>query len=186
MSEVTFETGQLPRCPYCELKHVTDAKAQSADAGREKGLANLQKQIASQLGINPVEEYDKVRRMEHKVEDYITRLGEVKAELRQRRHEIEEMPYHEKKRLGLLSDNPDPDIFRRELGKETYVDIYHEKEECAASSFRVIKPNPEHLLTICCPLGEYSKEKERCQVGTMAQKLEHLHKIEIPIAPTPH
>ncbi|NVM23525.1 MAG: hypothetical protein HWN68_17300 [Desulfobacterales bacterium] len=64
---------------------------------------------------------------------------------------------------------------RRERGKEVYVDVYHEKEECHPSSFRVIKPNPEHLLTICCPHGQYDPVAGRCLTGTMAQKIEHLH-----------
>ncbi|MDH5689167.1 MAG: hypothetical protein OEZ48_15065, partial [Candidatus Bathyarchaeota archaeon] len=69
--------------------------------------------------------------------------------------------------------NPEP--IRVEHGKKVWVEVFHEKEECAPSSYRVIKPNPEHILTICCPKGQYGEAEGRCLVGTMAQKLEHLH-----------
>jgi len=60
-------------------------------------------------------------------------------------------------------------------GKKTYVEVFKPKEACDPRSFRVIKPNPEHILTICCPVGYWNPETERCDIGTMAHKLEHLH-----------
>jgi len=61
---------------------------------------------------------------------------------------------------------------RRERGEHVYVDVFHEKSECYPKTFRTIKPNPQHILTVCCPQAPVAG---RCPVGMMAQKLEHLH-----------
>jgi len=67
----------------------------------------------------------------------------------------------------------DPKPLRVEHGENVWVEVFHESEECHPGSFRTLVPNPEHRLTICCPRGQYGEE--RCLVGTMAQRLEHLH-----------
>ena len=80
-----------------------------------------------------------------------------------------------------MQENPAKPI-RVIRGKKTFVEVFREREECHPSSFRVIKPNPLHLLTICCPReGEYDPTTERCLVGTRPQKMEHLHRQPIPI-----
>ena len=80
MSEVTFETGEVPICPYCEMKHVTDAKAQS-EGHRKQLLSKIQKELAK-ITKTPLKDYEKVREMEHRLEDY-------QAHLRDLRHKIE-------------------------------------------------------------------------------------------------
>lgn len=69
----------------------------------------------------------------------------------------------------------DPKPIRVERGEKVWVEVFHESETCHPGSFRTLVPNPEHRLTICCPRGQYSEAEARCLVGTMAQRLEHLH-----------
>lgn len=80
MSDVTVETGEVPICPYCEMKHVTDAKAQS-EGHRKQLLSKIQKELAK-ITKTPLKEYEKVREMEHRLEDYQTYLRDL-------RHNIE-------------------------------------------------------------------------------------------------
>ena len=80
MSEVTFETGEVPICPYCEQKHVTDAKAQS-EGKRKRLLGKIQRELMK-ITKTPLKEYEEVREMEHRLEDY-------QAHLRSMRHNIE-------------------------------------------------------------------------------------------------
>jgi len=72
-------------------------------------------------------------------------------------------------------EEPDPEPIRVERGKDVWVEVFHESEECHKGSFRTTIPNPEHRLTICCPKGQFDEEAQRCLAGTMAQRLEHLH-----------
>jgi len=69
----------------------------------------------------------------------------------------------------------DPVPIRVERGEKVWTEVFHESEECQPGSFRTVKPNPEHLLTICCPRGQWGAAEGRCLTGTMAQRLEHLH-----------
>lgn len=69
---------------------------------------------------------------------------------------------------------------RIERGEKVWTEVFHEKEECHPSSFRVITPNPEHLGTVCCPMGQWDEEaaargERACLVSMMLQKMEHLH-----------
>jgi len=81
MSEVTFKTGEVPICPFCELKHVSDAKYQS-EGSRKKRLAQIQKELAKITGT-PLKTYEEIRKVEHKVEDY-------QSYLRSQRHKVED------------------------------------------------------------------------------------------------
>jgi len=67
-----------------------------------------------------------------------------------------------------------------EYGEHVWVerDVAITEEECHPESFRVIKPNPEHIITICCPLDHWDEQNQRCLVGTRAYKIEHLHPPE--------
>jgi len=67
------------------------------------------------------------------------------------------------------------DPLRVERGHDVWTEVYHEKEECDPRSFRTVKPNPEHIVTVCCPKGQYDEASQRCSVGTMGQRIEHLH-----------
>jgi len=81
MSEVTFKTGQVPICPYCELKHVSDAMYQS-EGSRKQRLAKIQKEL-SKITHTPLKTYEQIRKVEHKVEDY-------QSYLRGERHKVED------------------------------------------------------------------------------------------------
>jgi len=124
---------------------------------------------------------DPKERLEY--EDWIDRIREIrrKAHMRAKGIAVEEpkpfyldtMPiYLPRKEEEVEFSEP----VRVERGEKTYAEIYHEREECDPESFRVIKPNPEHVLTICCPKGQF--EAGRCVIGTMAHKIEHLHAEE--------
>jgi len=79
MSEVTYELGEIPICPYCEIKHVSDAVVHS-EGGRKKTLEKIQKDLAKMAGIN-IREYAKVREVEHQLEDYKTVLRDMRHKL---------------------------------------------------------------------------------------------------------
>jgi len=89
-------------------------------------------------------------------------------------------PYEEKK------SNPEDEETEVEFsepiaiirGKKTYTEVFHEPAECHPSSFRIIRPKAEHILTVCCPLGEWDESRpagQQCLASMFAQKLEHLH-----------
>jgi len=87
----------------------------------------------------------------------------------------------EKKALAIVEAGeklaPKPQV---EFGEHVWVErnVAIEEEECHPESFRVIKPNPEHIITICCPLEHWDEQNKRCLVGTRAYKIEHLHPPE--------
>jgi len=76
-----------------------------------------------------------------------------------------------------LAPAPKPEV---EYGEHVWVErnVAITEEECHPESFRVIKPNPEHIITICCPLDHWDEQNKRCLVGTRAYKIEHLHPPE--------
>lgn len=113
-----------------------------------------------------------------KYEDWIDFVREIRkfAHKRAKGIAVEPLPVKGMVPEAFLPHSSNPaEPIRVERGEKTWVEVFHEKEECERGSFRVVKPNPEHLLTICCPTGQYDKEAGMCLVGTMAQKLEHLH-----------
>jgi len=63
-----------------------------------------------------------------------------------------------------------------EYGKKTWVEHFAHPP-CEPRSHRVIKPNPQHILTICCPKGQFDRTVTPpiCRVATVRVKLEHLH-----------
>jgi len=63
-------------------------------------------------------------------------------------------------------------------GEHTWTEVYRHVEECAAGSFRSKKPNPEHIITFCCPYGKWDETLpagQQCLVGMTLQSLQHLH-----------
>jgi len=124
------------------------------------------------------------RDMEHHLEDLV-RVTKGKGErLRYEQwidfvREIRKYAHHLAKDIAVeplfeeqsKSSNPAKPI-RVERGKDVWVEVFHEKEECHPATFRVIKPNPTHVLTVCCSEAPVAG---RCPVAMMAQKLEHLH-----------
>jgi len=62
-----------------------------------------------------------------------------------------------------------------EVGKKVWVERPFPKEECDPRSFRVIKPNPEHIVTLCCAKGHWDEMAGRCAVSQEVEKIEHLH-----------
>jgi hypothetical protein len=65
-----------------------------------------------------------------------------------------------------------------EVGEKVWVEHITPKEACDPRSFRTVKPNPEHILTVCCPAGQYDEASGKCRVGVVGHKLEHLHPKE--------
>jgi len=75
------------------------------------------------------------------------------------------------------SDNPaEPiEVIR---GEKTWTEVFRPVEECHPSSFRVKKPNPEHIITFCCPRGQWDETLpagQQCTVGMTLHSLQHLH-----------
>jgi len=63
-------------------------------------------------------------------------------------------------------------------GEKTWTEVFRRPEECSPPSFRALKPNPEHILTVCCPTGKWDEtlpHGRQCTVGMTIQSLQHLH-----------
>jgi len=173
LSQVTADTGQLPICPYCELKHVTDAKAHS-EGSRKDRLTEIQRELGEVTGID-IPAYEGVREVEHKVEDYLTVLNADKTVLRSIRHKIEEG----EREMSESESNPrlEACTFRHEEVKPS--------EAFDPASFRTLCPEcpgarcsncPPELacasrVIIGCPSGQFVAG--RCQVGTETHVIYH-------------
>ena len=188
MSEVTVETGELPVCVNCQLKHAVgllhhlDPSMEKAKYGKTIGLIN---EIGEGLMMTSqeVQDFIDAYQLEHKVEDTLTVLRDL-------RHRIME---GSEKRFEALAEwhpwetsnpsNPvDPGIpkkcdFKKEPVKpKGYFD---------PDSFRTICPEcPERRCALCqpelacatriitgCREGEFVDG--RCQVGTEAHVIYH-------------
>jgi len=133
------------KCWECIEKHARDTEHHLEDVIRVS--TSPEERLKYEEWIDRVRE---IRRFAHKMaKDIITEKEEEK------------------------SGNPKKPI-RIERGEQIWTEIFHESYECHPATFRVIKPNPEHILTVCCPQAP-DPRTGLCPVSMIAQKLEHLH-----------
>jgi len=183
MSEITATTGKIPECPSCSLKHTTDAKHHSDFNPEIKAeLTKAQLKIANYMELSPekLKEYEKVRKVEHILEDYLTVLREL-------RHKIVKTCPHSN------PHNPNPKVEEREViieGKK-YLQRIEEvkpKEYFEEESFRTLAPKcplmrpelcPEEIrakttrVIIGCPKDQWDRERKLCKVATETHVVYH-------------
>ncbi|NQT07563.1 hypothetical protein HQ586_00650 [Candidatus Bathyarchaeota archaeon] len=183
MSEVTVETGELAVCVNCQLKHAVGL-LHHVDPSMEKEkyskTIELIKEISEGLMMTSqeVEDFIAVHHLEHKVEDTLTVLRDLRHKIMEgsaERFEALEEVGREMHNPG----NPIPEAceFTKEQVKpKGYFDPL---------SFRTICPEcPEGRCALCppdlqcatriitgCKSGEFVKG--RCRVGTEVHNIFH-------------
>lgn len=88
-AEITVEDGELPYCPDCQVKHAVDLLQHIDPAEKDKYFKALSivTNVASQVGMSKTqkEDYMKIRELEHKFEDAMTVLRDL-------RHKVQASP----------------------------------------------------------------------------------------------
>ena len=170
MSEITFETGKLPVCVDCQVKHAVDLKAHvEPDSPRYEEVSKVVEGIRKDLTMSPeqMKDYEKIRKLEHKLEDYMTVL-------RNKRREIQEETLPEEPK-----GNPIPEKCKFDA------EAVLPKEHFDPNSFKTLCPEcPQARCSLCppekacatrviigCKKGEFVKG--RCRVGTETHVIYH-------------
>jgi hypothetical protein len=205
MSEITFETGQLPKCVDCQIKHVVDLKAHidpELEPEKFKTVDKLAKQIGSELMMTESEliDFEKIREIEHKIEDYLTVLRDM-------RHKIQDLSYKRFEEASkkiepsrspleikeaskkIEASNPDERVGIGKLMEicEFTKELVKPKEYFDPKSFRILCPEcPEARCSLCppelacatrivigCKAGEWDAVAERCKIGTETHVIYH-------------
>jgi len=126
------------------------------------------------------------RDTEHHLEDAIRASNSDEERLKYERwidevREIRRYAHSQAKDIATdEGDNPgDPaepiEVIR---GEKTWTEVFRPIEECHPGSIRAKKPNPEHLITFCCPLDKWDETLppgQQCTVGMTLHSLQHLH-----------
>lgn len=190
MSEITVETGELAVCVNCQLKHAVGL-LHHVDPSMEKSKYDKTVELINEIreGLmmtsQEVEDFIAVNELEHKVEDALT----VLRDLRHKIMEGSEERFESMEKAGLLErlgsevNNPgNPEIPERcEFVKEPV----KPKGYFDPDSFRTICPEcPESRCSLCppelacatriitgCKEGEFIKG--RCRIGTEAHTIYH-------------
>lgn len=178
MSEITFETGEIPICVDCQIKHAVDLKAHTEPGSeRREKVAEVVEDIRRDLTMTPeqLQEYEKIRAVEHKIEDYLTVLRDM-------RHDLEEQTLPEELKPG----NPEPPRIGKLLEACSFEkEVVKPKEHFDPASFRTLCPEcPEGRCAYCPPelacatriiIGCPSEHFKGgvCQVGTQKHVIYH-------------
>jgi len=166
---VSQEPIGVMKCWECVEKHARDMEHHLEDIVREsRGVMRMKYE-------EWIDQIREMRRQAHQMAKGIDtgadweRLGETMRRIKEAGRKIAPSPEGE---FGEPLHKP-----KVEVGEHVWVerDVAITEEECDPKSFRVIKPNPQHIITICCPLNHFDEKAGRCLVGTRAYKIEHLH-----------
>jgi len=176
-------------CPYSTLKNLEDAYHHSPEFIREEVKA-LRDKLASQLEIN-VEEYSKIRRREHELEDKMKLEGTLSEQeleelkrLRQMRKELERGGCSGVVEPG---ENPNPGLAVEEQRCEWAVEVKRPREHFDERSFRTLCPEcPQMRCALCppekacatriiigCPKGYWDEKAQKCLVSTEVHVIYH-------------
>jgi hypothetical protein len=181
MSEATFYSGDINPCPYCTLKHITDASHHSSfDKEIQKTIEDLKKKLAEVTGID-LKDYEQIRKHEHILEDYLTVLREARKKLEPHRG-----------CSGII--NPEqyptnPDIIENptDVKCEWRKEEIKPKEYFHPESFRTLCPEcpmsrcalcPEEKacatrIVIGCPKEYWDEKEKKCKVSTEPHVIYH-------------
>jgi len=176
-------------CPYSTLKNLEDAFHHSPDFIKEDVKA-LRDKLASELEID-IEEYSKIRRREHELEDKLklegslseSELEELKR-LRQLRKQLERGGCE-----GVVNptENPNPGLASEEARCEWTVEVKAPREYFEEESFRTLCPEcPQGRCALCpperacatriivgCPKGYWDKERKICLTSMQVHTIYH-------------
>ena len=176
-------------CPYSTLKNLEDAYHHSPEFIQSE-IKALRDRLASELEIN-VEEYSKIRRREHELEDKLklegslseSELEELKK-LREMRKSIERGGCE-----GVVNpgENPNPSLSEEEEKCTWIVEVKRPREEFEEESFRTLCPEcPQARCALCppekvcatriivgCPKGYWDRERKVCLTSTQVHAIYH-------------
>jgi len=176
-------------CPYSTLKSLEDALHHSPDFIRPEVKA-LRDKLASQLEID-IEEYSKIRRREHELEDKLklegtlseSELEELKR-LRQLRKQLERGGCE-----GVINpgENPNPELSIEEQKCTWTVEVVNPREMFEEESFRTLCPEcPSARCALCptemacasriiigCPKGYWDSKTKRCLTSMKVHVIYH-------------
>lgn len=179
MSEVTFQSGDINPCPFCTLKHLTDASAHADfDEKIKATIESLRKDLAQATNID-LTKYDEIRKYEHILEDYLTVVREARKRLEPHRGcsgTIEGNP--EKHSENPAELNPQCTWTKEEFKPAEY---FHPE------SFRTLCPEcpmarcalcPPELacatrIIIGCKKEEWDPTTKRCRISTERHVIYH-------------
>jgi hypothetical protein len=176
-------------CPYSTLKNLEDAYHHSPEYIRPE-VKSLRDKLASELGIN-IEEYSKIRRREHELEDKLKLEGSLSEQeleelkrLRQLRKELERGGCE-----GVVNpgENPNPDVALEETKCEWTIEERRPREYFDERSFRTLCPEcPQMRCALCppekacatriivgCPKGYWDEKTGRCLTSTEVHVIYH-------------
>lgn len=172
MSEVTFASGEVSPCPYCTLKHLSDAEAHAGfDEGLKRAISELRLKLAEASRVD-LTKYDEIRKHEHVLEDYLTVLREARKKLEPHRGCSGNV-------MGDPEVTPAECRFRHEEVKPA--EYFH------PGSFRTLCPKcpgarcaacPPELscstrIVIGCPKEAWDEEAKRCRASTEVHVIHH-------------
>jgi len=176
-------------CPYSTLKNLEDAYHHSPEFIREDVKA-LRDRLASQLEIN-VEEYSKIRRREHELEDKLKLEGTLSEQeleelkrLRQLRKELERGGCSGVVEPG---ENPNPSLSVEEQKCKWTIEVKKPREYFDERSFRTLCPEcPQMRCALCppekacatriivgCSKDYWDEKTQRCLVSTEVHAIYH-------------
>jgi hypothetical protein len=176
-------------CPYSTLKNLEDAFHHSPEAYREE-ILKLREKVANDMGID-LEEYSKIRRREHELEDKLKLEGSLREEeleelkrLRQLRKQLERGGCE-----GIVNptENPNTSLSEMEAKCEWVVEVKRSGEEFEEESFRTLCPEcpqmrcalcPPHMacatrIIVGCPKGYWDKERKVCLTSMKVHVIYH-------------
>ena len=176
-------------CPYSTLKNLEDAYHHSPEAYKEE-IKSLREKVASDMGID-IEEYSKIRRREHELEDKLKLEGSLSVEeleelkrLRKMRKEIERGGCE-----GIVNpgENPNPSLSEEEVKCEWTIEVKRPREEFEEESFRTLCPEcpqarcalcPPHMacatrIIVGCPKGYWDRERKVCLTSMQVHAIYH-------------
>ena len=193
MSEITVETGELPVCVNCQLKHAVGL-LQHIDPGLEKEKHSKAIELIKEIGeglmmtSQEVEDFIAAYGLEHKIEDTLTVLRDLRHKIMEgseKRFEAleevgREMKYHSNPKVGGNPGNPEIPEHCEFTKEPVKPKKYFDKD-----SFRTICPEcPESRCSLCppelacatriitgCKKGEFVKGE--CRIGTEAHVIYH-------------
>ena len=176
-------------CPYSTLKNLEDAFHHSPEAYREE-IGRLREKIAGDIGID-LDEYSKVRRREHELEDKLKIEGTLSEQeleelkrLRQLRKQLERGGCE-----GIVEpgDNPNPELSIEEQKCTWVMEVKKPHEYFDERSFRTLCPEcPQMRCALCppekacatriivgCPKGYWDEKTQRCLTSTEVHVIYH-------------
>lgn len=164
MSEITFEQGEIPICPNCQLKHSIHLLHHTDEKLEPKKYVKI-KELVDEIGGNlmitkpEIETLIDLAQSEHKLNDYLTVLRDMTAAGTVTPAEARKIEIKWEKDLAQLRQlrhrhlEPSENRLNRVLeGKPGKTEIVNPKTDFHVKSFRTICPEcPDQTCALCAP-----------------------------------